>query len=113
MTGRVWHFGEHSAWVVERAGTPYLVRFPKRGDSSRRIVRQILHRTPDWQPECEEVASLVRWLAGCDGAVKPSADLRLAVCAEAAALAQDAFELERFDAVLAAREAALAAEVKA
>jgi hypothetical protein len=65
MTGRVWHFGEHSAWVVDVGGTPWLVRFPKKGEQDRRIVRHILHVTPSWDPEPEGVARLVRHLAGC------------------------------------------------
>jgi hypothetical protein len=88
MTGRVWHFGEHSAWVVEQAGTPWLVRFPKKGETDRRIVRHILHRTPGWDPEPEGVARLVRHLAGCEGAGRPTARELMNVATDVVEMAQ-------------------------
>ena len=88
MTGRVWHFGEHSAWVIEIGGTPWFVRFPKKGADDRRIVRHILHRTPNWEPEPEGVARLVRHLAGCQGAGRPTAKELLNLSTDVVEMAQ-------------------------
>jgi hypothetical protein len=88
MTGRVWHFGQFSAWVIEVAGTPWFVRFPKKGEADRRIVRHILHRTPSWEPEPEGVARLVRHLAGCEGAGRPTTRELTNIGADVVAMAQ-------------------------
>jgi len=88
VTGRVWHFGEHSARVIEQAGTPWLAPFPKPGEADRRIVRHILHVTPSWEPEPEGVARLVRHLAGCKGAGRPTTRELTQIGTDVVAMAQ-------------------------